>query len=437
MTAFPKYPAYKPSGVEWLPEVPTHWEVEKARWMFRKLERPISKDDGIVTCYRDGQVALRSRRREEGYTMAILEQGYQSVRKGELVVHGMDAFAGAIGVSEDDGKCTPEYSVLKPTRPDINNHYFAHLLRVMAARGYIHIICPSVRERAPRFRFPKLQDSRLPIPPRAEQDRIVAFLDEKTAEIDRLIAKKQRQIELLEEQKAILINRAVTRGLHPHAELQDSGIPWIGPIPKGWEVKSAKHACERIIDCKNRTAEVVTNGDYYVLRTSNVKKGELVRDEITRTNLKNFTIWTERGAPQAGDVLFTREAPAGEACVFDGSLPACLGQRMMYFRPDTSQLLPQFLVHTIYHGPSATYIQHKTNGSTVGHLRLPDVYALPVLLPPVDEQRQILESLATTEETQKKLILTVQSQIQTLQTLRSTLIAHAVTGKIAIPAATA
>lgn len=241
MTAFPKYPAYKDSGVEWLPEVPTHWEVEKARWIFRKLERPVHKDDGIVTCFRDGQVALRSRRREEGYTMAILEQGYQSVRKGELVVHGMDAFAGAIGVSEDDGKCTPEYSVLEPTRLDINNHYFAHLLRVMAARGYIHIICPSVRERAPRFRFPKLQDSRLPIPPRAEQDRIVAFLDEKTAQIDALIAKKQRQIELLDEQKAILINRAVTRGLHPNPDLQDSGIPWIGPIPKGWEVKRIGH----------------------------------------------------------------------------------------------------------------------------------------------------------------------------------------------------
>lgn len=455
MTAFPKYPAYKDSGVEWLGEVSEHWEVEKARWMFRKLERPVRKDDGIVTCFRDGQVALRSRRREEGYTMAILEQGYQAVRKGELVEHGMDAFAGAIGVSEDDGKCTPEYSVLAPTRPDINNHYFAHLLRVMAARGYIHIICPSVRERAPRFRFPKLQDSRFPIPPRAEQDRIVAFLDEKTAQIDALIAKKQRQIELLDEQKAILINRAVTRGIGngelgivnddaadaasdystftiQNSQFTDSGIPWIGPIPKGWEVKSAKHVCERIIDCKNRTAEVVTQGDYYVLRTSNVKKGELVRDEITRTNLKNFTIWTERGAPQAGDVLFTREAPAGEACVFDGSLPACLGQRMMYFRPDTSQLLPEFLVHAIYFGPSATYIQLKTNGSTVGHLRLPDVCALPVLLPPIQEQKQILDILAATDAAQKKLVQTTQSQIQTLQTLRSILIAHAVTGKIKV-----
>lgn len=438
MTAFPKYPAYKDSGVEWLGDVPEQWNTEKGKWLFMLMERPPRKEDDIVTAFRDGQVTLRINRRTEGFTNAIKEHGYQGIRKGDLVIHAMDAFAGAIGVSDSDGKSTPVYSACVPRQQNsVNPYFYAYLLRHMAHSGFITTLAKGIRERSTNFSFTDFAGLRLPLPARNEQDRVVAFLNEKTTEIDRLIAKKQRQIELLDEQKAILINRAVTRGVPSEAsaketELQDSGIPWIGLIPKGWEVKLAKYACERIIDCKNRTAEVVTNGDYYVLRTSNVKKGELVRDEITRTNLKNFTIWTERGAPQAGDVLFTREAPAGEACVFDGTLPACLGQRMMYFRPDTSQLLPQFLVHTIYYGPSATYIQIKTNGSTVGHLRLPDVYALPVLLPPVEEQQRILDSLATTEETQKKLILTVQSQIQTLQTLRSTLIAHAVTGKIKV-----
>ncbi|MGY8691073.1 MAG: restriction endonuclease subunit S, partial [Verrucomicrobiales bacterium] len=309
---------------------------------------------------------------------------------------------------------------------------YAHLLRLMANRGYIHIICPSVRERAPRFRFPKLQDNLLPIPPKSEQDRIVTFLGQKTAEIDALIAKKQRQIELLDEQKAILINCAVTRGLNPNVKLKPSGIDWIGDIPEHWEIKSAKHACERIIDCKNRTPEVVPDGEFFVLRTSNVKRGALVSEEITRTDFKHYTIWTERGAPQQNDVLFTREAPAGEACLFDGSIPACLGQRMMYFRTDQSQLLPQFLVHTIYQGPSATYILLKTNGSTVGHLRLPQVYALPLLLPPVAEQREILAKISATEEAEKKLIQAVESQIESLKTLRSTLIAHAVTGRIKV-----
>jgi type I restriction enzyme S subunit len=437
MTAFPKYPKYKDSGVEWLGDVPEHWEVNALRACAALNVERNRPDLPVLSVYREYGVILKDSRDDNHNATSLDTSNYKVVHPGDLAVNKMKAWQGSLGVSEHHGIVSPAYITCKVNQSKVAGRYLHYLLRSKPLIGALDAISYGVRVGQWDMRFEDFKQVSLTYPPRAEQERIVAFLDEKTAEIDRLIAKKQRQIELLDEQKAILINRAVTRGLHPQAELQDSGIPWIGPIPKGWEVKSAKHACERIIDCKNRTAEVVTNGDYYVLRTSNVKKGELVRDEITRTNLKNFTIWTERGAPQAGDVLFTREAPAGEACVYDGSLPACLGQRMMYFRPDISQLLPQFLVHTIYYGPSATYIQLKTNGSTVGHLRLPDVYALPVLLPPVEEQQRILDSLATTEETQKKLIQTVQSQIQTLQTLRSTLIAHAVTGKIAIPAATA
>lgn len=433
MTAFPKYPAYKDSGVEWLGVVPEHWEVEKGiRYFYETESRSATGDEELLSVSHLTGVTPRS---EKNITMFMAEsyEGSKLCEVGDIAVNTMWAWMAALGVSRYRGLVSPSYGTYRQKKPDrFNPTFLDHLIRTDVYRS--HYTVNSTGITTSRFRLYPHSFLRLKFvcPPRAEQDRIVAFLDEKTAQIDALIAKKQRQIELLDEQKAILINRAVTRGLHPNPDLQDSGIPWIGPIPKGWEVKSAKHACERIIDCKNRTAEVVTNGDYYVLRTSNVKKGELVRDEITRTNLKNFTIWTERGAPQAGDVLFTREAPAGEACVFDGSVPACLGQRMMYFRPDTSQLLPQFLVHTIYFGPSATYIQLKTNGSTVGHLRLPDVYALPVLLPPVDEQKRILEALAATDESQKKLIQTMESQIQTLQTLRGTLIAHAVTGKIKV-----
>lgn len=460
MTTFPKYPKYKDSGVEWLGEVPEHWEVLPGRTCLSLNKEKNGRNiETTVLSLSYGRVVIKPPEKLTGLVPASFE-GYQLIQPGDVIIRPTDlqndTTSLRVGLAKNRGIITSAYLGLRPVKKT-SSEFLYYLLHAYDLMKVYYGMGTGMRQSLDWRDFKYLN---LSLPPRTEQDRIVSFLNEKTTQIDALIAKKQRQIELLDEQKAILINRAVTRGIGngelrivdevaaeaasdhstftiQNSQFKDSGIPWIGPIPKGWEVKSAKHVCERIIDCKNRTAEVVTQGDYYVLRTSNVKKGELVRDEITRTNLKNFTIWTERGAPEAGDVLFTREAPAGEACVFDGSLPACLGQRMMYFRPDTSQLLPQFHVHTIYFGPSATYIQLKTNGSTVGHLRLPDVYALPVLLPPVDEQRRILDVLAATEESQKKLIQTMQSQIQTLQTLRSTLIAHAVTGKIAIPAATA
>ena len=97
---FNNYDAYKDSGVQWIGEIPSDWSIEKAKWIFSRAERPVRKEDEIVTCFRDGEVTLRSNRRTEGFTNALKEHGYQGIRKGDLVIHAMDAFAGAIGVSE-------------------------------------------------------------------------------------------------------------------------------------------------------------------------------------------------------------------------------------------------------------------------------------------------------------------------------------------------
>jgi type I restriction enzyme S subunit len=101
------YPEYKDSGQPWLGEIPKPWATERAKWLFQKMDRPVHPDDDVVTCFRDGIVTLRKNRRVRGFTESLKEIGYQGVRKGDLVIHAMDAFAGAIGVSDSDGKCTP------------------------------------------------------------------------------------------------------------------------------------------------------------------------------------------------------------------------------------------------------------------------------------------------------------------------------------------
>ena len=108
------------------------------------MSRPVRQDDEVITAFRDGQVCLRKKRRSEGYTFAELEVGYQHICEGDLVIHTMDAFAGAIGVSEDDGKSTGEYAVCEPISGEANPWYYAYLLRCMARRNYIFVLCPSV-----------------------------------------------------------------------------------------------------------------------------------------------------------------------------------------------------------------------------------------------------------------------------------------------------
>ena len=200
----------KNTGIKWLGEVPAHWEIMRGRFLFQQLDLPPQEGDGVVTAFRDGQVTLRELRRQDGFTLAVLEVGYQRVREGDLVIHGMDAFAGAIGVSEATGKCTPEYAVLTPARTGINNRYFALALRLMALRNFIYVICPSVRERAPRFRYETFKDVALPLPPLAEQHNILAEIATETAKLDALTAEAQRAIDLLKERRTALISAAVT-----------------------------------------------------------------------------------------------------------------------------------------------------------------------------------------------------------------------------------
>lgn len=186
----------KNSGVEWLDEIPVHWQVIKAKYLFEEMCRDVRPIDEIVTVFRDGQVCLRTKRRTSGFTMAVLEHGYQGIRAGDLVLHSMDAFAGAIGVSEDDGRATPEYVVVTPKDNSFNCHYFAELLRLMAARDFIFVICPSVRERAPRFRFSKFSEVELPVPPVEEQHEIAKYLFELES-----IEKKSEELLLLKENR--------------------------------------------------------------------------------------------------------------------------------------------------------------------------------------------------------------------------------------------
>jgi type I restriction enzyme, S subunit len=229
------YPEYRESGLAWAPRIPAHWFKERAKRLFRKMERPVRAEDDVVTCFRDGMVTLRKNRRLAGFTEALYEFGYQGVRKGDLVIHAMDAFAGAVGVSDSDGKGTPVYAVCQPTH-GVNAHYYAFIVREMARSHWILALSRGIRERSTDFRYEAFGVQPVPLPPLFEQAAIVRFLDWANGRLERAIRAKRKVIALLNEQKQAIIHRAVTRGLDLSAPLKLSGIPWLGDIPIHWRV---------------------------------------------------------------------------------------------------------------------------------------------------------------------------------------------------------
>ena len=242
MTAFPKYERCKDSGVEWLGDVPEHWEVEKGlRYLFETEDRSVKGDEELLSVSHLTGVTPRS---EKNITMFMAEsyEGSKLCDVGDIAINTMWAWMSALGVSKYRGLVSPSYGTYRQRKPErFNPTYLDHLIRTDVYRSHYTVNSTGITTSRLRLYPHSFLRLKFVCPPRDEQDRIVAFLDQKTAEIDALIAKKKRQIELLDEQKAILINRAVARGLNPNAKLKPSGIEWLPKIPDNWSAVKLRH----------------------------------------------------------------------------------------------------------------------------------------------------------------------------------------------------
>ena len=197
----------KDSGIEWIGKIPKDWEIRKGKYTLRYLQKEVKEDDGVITCFRDGEVTLRSNRREDGFTMSDKEIGYQGIDIGDLVVHGMDGFAGAIGISDSRGKASPVLNVLDT---DENKKYYMYYLRSMAYSNVFLATATGIRVRSCDLRWVKIAELPFPMPSRKEQDEIVSYIDRICNGANEIIADKKKQLETLEQYKKSVIYEYVT-----------------------------------------------------------------------------------------------------------------------------------------------------------------------------------------------------------------------------------
>lgn len=197
----------KDSGVQWIGMMPEHWECIKGKYVLKYLQKPVRDDDGVITCFRDGEVTLRSNRREDGFTMSDKEIGYQGIDVGDLVVHGMDGFAGSIGISDSRGKASPVLNVLDT---EMDKKYVMYYLRSMAYSDVFLALATGIRVRSCDLRWNKLAELLYPVPPLDEQIKISAHIDDTLKEANAVIAIKKKQLETLEEYKKSVIYEYVT-----------------------------------------------------------------------------------------------------------------------------------------------------------------------------------------------------------------------------------
>ncbi len=258
------------------------------------------------------------------------------------------------------------------------------------------------------------------IPPLPEQKKIASIL----TSVDEVIENTQKQIAKLQDLKKATMNELLTKGIG-HTEFKDSEL---GRIPKSWRVLELNECVDRIVDCEHKTAPEVENSNYFVVSTNAVRDGQLIESDLYNTSEDAYTQWTTRAIPSAGDVMFTREAPAGESCCVPKNKNVCLGQRMVLLKPNIKILDGEFLNYFFCSERGRNSVYQMSLGTTVSRINMADISKLYIPLPTLSEQSHVARII---NEVDIKITMN-KSKKEKFGFLKKSLMQDLLTGKVRV-----
>ncbi|MES3630283.1 MAG: restriction endonuclease subunit S [Longimonas sp.] len=411
-----QYPAYKESDIEWLGEVPEHWSLRKLKYAVT-----LTKEDAEER-HEDFQIALEN---IESWTGQFIEtdSDYRgsgdAFEKGDILFNKLRPYLAKVYHAKRAGTPVGELLVLRPETDVLSRFLFYRLL----SAEFIDVVDGSTYgAKMPRASWDFIGDLSIPIPPLPEQRTIAAYLDRKTEQIDTLIAKKQRLIDLLQEQRTAIINRAVTQGLDPNVPMQDSGIEWLGKVPAHWEILAFKYCA----DIATGQVDPQKYEEMTLIAPNHIESGT--------GKLRSLETVEEQGATSGkylfdrADVLYSKIRPElRKVC-----MAPCDGLCSADMYPITPRdgMLPEFLMHVLLSESFSQFAVLASERVAMPKVNRDALNDFIVVRPPVDEQRQIIEHLAGDLSKIDMVVERERELIQKLQELRTSLISEIVTGKI-------
>ena len=413
-----EYPAYKNSGTEWLAEVPKHWEVKKFKRIFyeKKKTTNIELNCGSISF---GKVILKNDDRIPHST----KKSYQVVSKGDFLVNPLnlnyDLISLRIALSNLDVVVSSGYIVLKNSIP-LDKNYFRWLLHRFDV-AYMKVLGSGVRQ---TLNFSDIGNCDLIFPPLSEQYEIAQFLDNKTTLIDKAIAIKEKQIELLKERRQILIHKAVTRGINANMKYKNSGVEWIGDIPEHWNLVAFRRICTLQqglqIAIDNRFEEPVEGAMEYIT-TKSLHNPEDPKHYVL--NPKKSVVC------DYDDVLLGRTGNTGEVVT---NVRGVFHNNFFKIVYNRSRVVKSFLTTYLETKGIQKQIMLSAGVTTIPDLNHGDFLALPIVLPSIKEQNDIIAKI---EFVTQKIVAAVslkEKEIEKMKEYKASLINAAVTGKIKV-----
>ena len=426
------YPTYRDTGVEWLGEIPAHWDIKRLKFLVptRKAKLDTKPDDAVY-------VGLEH---VESWTGRLLLEAQpesvdsvvSSFAAGDVLFGKLRPYLAKVARPDFDGVCTSELLPLRPASGCLQSYMMYCLLNGPFIRWLDSL---TYGAKMPRVSPDQLGSSHAPLPPESEQRTIADFLDRETAKIDGLVARKERLIQLLQEKRAALITRAVTRGLDPNAPLKDSGVEWLGEIPAQWQVRPLKRVSPQI------TVGVVVNPSSYVqadgvpfLYGSDIQEGRIVTDVARRMSEEDSKMLS-KSCLRAGDLVCVRVGAPGITAVVPPELAGANCASVVIVR-QTDCFDSQWLCYVM----NSRLVRHQVEVVQYGaaQQQFNVAHAVEFLVPWISQAEQRAIAAFLDFETAKidALIAKVRAAIGWLREFRTSLITATVTGKIDVREAT-
>ncbi len=427
---YTRYPKYKDSGIEWIGKIPEHWDVTRARWLFREINDRSTNGDELLLSVSE-YYGVKPKNEVVGLgdflTHAASLIDYKKCKKNDLVINIMLAWKGALGITDYDGIVSPSYNVFRPIE-DRSAKYFHYLLRTSLYADIFRINSTGITDSRLRLYPDSFESVNVIYPSLEEQTLISKYLECEVRKLENLELKHKNMIKLLKEKRQAVITQAVTKGLHPNVPMKDSGIEWIGNIPKHWKVKEIKRNFMIINGSTPRSdTENYWGGQITWVTPEDLSSTEqpVIEESKRKLTIEGYKSCGTTLVPNGSIILSTR-APIGQVKIASSELCFNQGCKSLVKKYDN---VNEYYFYYIL--DSTTDILNSIGqGSTFLELSNDNLgmYITPV--PPLTEQIEISEFLNYQLNKINLMVNKQQSMIKLLNDYKSSLISNAVTGKI-------
>lgn len=420
----------KDSGIEWIGEIPKEWKIDKIKYHLKRNEPKNPGNAIVLSVYRDYGVIPKDSRDDNHNVTSEDTSKYKYVKKGQLVINKMKAWQGSLAVSDYNGIVSPAYFIYDFTDEEYNHKYFHYLVRSCYKEEFKRI-SGGIREGQWDLSPEAFANTLALLPPLVEQKYIADYLDTQCSEIDATAEDIQKEIFLLEDYKKSVITEAVTKGLNPDAEMKDSGIAWIGEIPKGWKIIRLKYITNSIGDGLHGTPNYDDLGTIFFINGNNLGNRKISITE--KTNRLTEKEYKKCGVLKLDKrtLLMSLNGTYGTLSMYDNE-PIMLSKSVGYINvcnKETKEYLYYFLQSPL----AQSQMKISLAGTTIANLSLATVRNLKICLPSICEQQQIADYLDSKCSEIDAIIADKKRQLDILADYKKSLIYEYVTGKKEVP----